>query len=159
MVALHHQRRGFFYLDGIFAAPGDVQRQIQLLRKRVAVAFQHALGGEGRFKPQRKRNMLVDAQRVQQPSRHTHAAQQVGRFTDERIIVAVAVAAVGQIAHCLGNGGQMRACGLALPLGIGAAQGALLGGAFTVQRQGGPGFQPGTIRHARGAVAMQKILA
>ena len=37
--------------------------------------------------------------------------------------------------------------------------GALLGGAFTVQRQGGPGLQPGTIRHARGAVAMQKILA
>ena len=159
MVALHHQRRGFFYLDGILAAPGDVQRQIQLLRKRVAVAFQHALGGEGRFKPQRQRNMLVDAQRVQQPPWHTHAAQQVGRFTDERIIVAVAVAAVGQIAHCLGNGGQMRACGLALPLGIGAAQGALLGGAFTVQRQGRPGFQPGTIRHARGAVAMQKILA
>ena len=39
------------------------------------------------------------------------------------------------------------------------AQGALLGGAFTIQRQGGPGFQPGTIRHACGAVAMQKILA
>ena len=57
-----------------------MQRQIQLLRQRAAVALQHALGGEGRFKPQRQRNMLVDAQRVQQSSRHTHAAQQVFVF-------------------------------------------------------------------------------